>query len=167
MEGIGFPQLNAATYPSQLFWLAVAFVILYTLMSKIALPMVGRVLEARSAQKDGNLSDAASMSKEAEGIRTAYERALAKAQRDASEAMAAAEKAVGDKVAAAQSHFAENSRNRLAAAEKNIAQAKAEALRSLTDISAEVAAGMVQKIAGITVDKAAAKTAVEAAMKEG
>lgn len=161
MEGVGFPQLNAATYPSQVFWLAVAFVLLYALMSKIALPAVGRVIDARRAHKDGDLSQAAAMNSEAEDIRTAYERALAKAQRDAHDAFSAAEKAVADKVTAAQAHFGENARNRLAVAEKRIAAAKAEALRSLTDISADVAAGMVQKIAGVTVDKAAAKAAVE------
>jgi len=82
-ENLGFPQLNAKTYASQVFWLFVAFILLYALMSTLALPRVTEVLDARRLLKDNNLGDAAKLNGEAEKIKTDYERALAKAQRSA------------------------------------------------------------------------------------
>ena len=45
--GGGLPQLDADTYPTQIFWLVVTFVILYLIMSKVALPRIAEVLEER------------------------------------------------------------------------------------------------------------------------
>jgi len=166
-DNIGFPQLDASSYPSQLFWLGVSFVALYLLMSKLALPRVTEVLEMRHARKAGNLEKAGEMSGEAEKIKAAYEKSLALAQKTAAEAMTVAEKDISEKISEAQARFADGSRKRLVAAEQNIAKAKAEALHSLADISAEIASDMVQKIADIQVNKADAKKAVLSVMQEG
>lgn len=166
-DAIGLPQLNVSSYPSQVFWLAVAFTVLYVLMSKVALPRVAAVLETRRTQKDGDLDQASRMNDEAETIKTAYEKSLAKAQQSAAEVRVKSEKAIAEKIAATEARFVESSRNRLVEAEGNIAKAKADALRSLADISAEVAAEMVHKIADIQVNKADAKAAVMSVMQEG
>jgi len=42
------PQFDPSTYASQLFWLAVMFVALYWIVSKIAVPRIGEVLEQRA-----------------------------------------------------------------------------------------------------------------------
>ena len=38
-----FPPFQSEHFPSQLFWLAVSFVLLYVLMSRIALPRIGAI----------------------------------------------------------------------------------------------------------------------------
>src|SRR5258706_13187737 len=45
-HGGGFPPFNAHTFASQLLWLALIFLALYLLMSRVALPRVGSILEA-------------------------------------------------------------------------------------------------------------------------
>ena len=54
----GFPPFQSETYASQLVWLAVAFVLLYVLMSKLALPRVAAIIESRQNQIEGDLADA-------------------------------------------------------------------------------------------------------------
>jgi F-type H+-transporting ATPase subunit b len=46
-ESAGLPQLDTSSYPSQIFWLAVSFLLLFWLFRTKALPRVGEVLEAR------------------------------------------------------------------------------------------------------------------------
>lgn len=166
-SGGGLPQMDVSTYPSQLFWLFVSFTALYLLMSKLALPRVTSVLEMRQAQKNGNLEKAGDLNEEAKKVKAAYEKSLAQAQATAAAAVAAAERTVGDKISEEQSRFADSSRKRLSAAEQTINKAKAEALQSLADVAAEIAADMTGKIADVQVNKADAKKAVLSVMQKG
>ncbi len=165
-ENIGFPQFNSKTFASQVFWLFWAFLTLYVLMSKLALPRVGEVLDARRAHKESDLKRASQLQEEATKVKAAYEAAIAKAQADAAEAQASAEQEVSEKIAAENAKFAEAARKRVATAEQNIARAKDEALSSLADISADVAMDMANKVAGVQVGKAEARNAVAKVMKE-
>lgn len=164
---IGFPQLKPDTYVRQIFWLFVSFIILFTLMSKVALPKVGAVLDTRAAQKEGNLKSAEQMHDEATKVKTAFEASLAKAHESAAETLKAAENVIVDKTAAENTKFAEQARTRIVAAEQAITKAKQDALASLADISAEIAADMVNKITGAQLTKADAKKAVTAEMQKG
>ncbi len=163
----GLPQMDTSTFASQLFWLFLCFTVLYLLMSRLSLPRVGGVIENRRAQREGNLKQASDWNAEAENIRAEYEKFLAKAQKNAAITVTTAERDIGNNIADEQVKFADSARKRLSAAEQNIAKAKADALNSLSDIAADIAADMVQKIADVQVNKADAKKAVTAAMQEG
>lgn len=167
MSDVGFPQLDPSSYPSQLFWLAVTFVVMYVLLSKLALPRVAKVLEVRQSQKDGDLTKAGQLSEEAEKIKVTYEKSLAEARQVAANTLASSRRTIGEKITKEESRFAENSHRRLVAAEQNIARVKAEALISILDISAEVAAAMAHKIADIRFSDADARKAVASIMKKG
>ncbi len=43
-----FPPFNSETFASQLIWFAIAFILLYVLMSRVALPRVGAIVEGRA-----------------------------------------------------------------------------------------------------------------------
>src|SRR5436309_12817303 len=77
------PQLDLSTFPSQLFWLAVIFVLLYLLMSWVALPRVSAMIVARRARIEGDLERATQMKAETEAVMAAYERSLADARAQA------------------------------------------------------------------------------------
>ena len=52
------PQLDVTTWPSQLFWLAITFLALYIVISRIAIPRTGGVIEKRKATISGDLAAA-------------------------------------------------------------------------------------------------------------
>jgi F-type H+-transporting ATPase subunit b len=162
----GFPQLDTSTYASQIFWLFISFILLYSLMSRIALPRITEVLELRQTQREGNLNRAEQLQEDAEKVKATVDAALAKAQAEAQDTLSANEQQRAKKNAAENARFLEHARNRIASAEQNIAKAKEEALHSLADISAEIAADITQKIAATPVTKAEAKKVVADIMKE-
>lgn len=168
-QNIGFPQLNPSSYASQLFWLAIAFVALYLLMSRIALPRIAEVLDLRHKQREGNLSRAEELQAETTKVKHAYEEALAQAQDDAQKRLAAAEQDIADMLSRENAKFTEEARKRVAQSDEAISKAKAEALAKLPEVAADIAADIVGKVAAINVSKADAQKVVQsvATQKEG
>jgi len=74
------PQLDVETFPSQLFWLAVTFVVLYILMSWVGLPRLTAAIEARRQRREGDLARAAQLRSEAEAANAAFQRTMAEAR---------------------------------------------------------------------------------------
>src|SRR5260370_41662908 len=84
------PQLDISTFPPQLFWLAVWFLVLYLLMAKIGLPRIAAALEARRQRREDDLARAAQMQAEAEAANAAFQQTLAQARAQAEAAIPAA-----------------------------------------------------------------------------
>ena len=53
-----FPPFHKETFASQLVWFVIAFVVLYLIISKLAIPRIGGVIAARSNQIEGDLGEA-------------------------------------------------------------------------------------------------------------
>ena len=53
-----FPPFDKQNFPSQLFWLALTFIALYLLMSRIALPRISSILDARRQRIESDLAEA-------------------------------------------------------------------------------------------------------------
>lgn len=161
------PQISQVdTFVSQVFWLVVAFAVLYFLMAKIALPRLGRVIEERRRRLDEDLEKAAQMKTEAEAVIAAYEKALAEARASAQ----ATVKATNDRLAAEAAERLRVAGAAIAAkteaAEQRIAEARAAAMASVKDIAADVAQAMTERLTGSALDAGRARVAVDAAMAE-
>ncbi len=78
-EKAAFPPCDPTHFASNLFWLALTFAMLYWLMSKVALPRLGSVLEERADTIGRDLDQAAEMQGKAEDMAQAYEKAVAEA----------------------------------------------------------------------------------------
>src|SRR6202140_437651 len=75
-----FPPFDSSTFASQLVSLAIAFVALYLIVSKIALPRVASVIDARQNLIEGDLADAQKLKDESDAALKAYENELAAAR---------------------------------------------------------------------------------------
>lgn len=143
-----FPPFDPATFPSQLLWLAITFGLLYLLMSKLALPRIGGILENRKTLIDSDLAAADADRQKTDAAIAAYEKALAeakvKAQGIANQNREAIQADLATKRAAAEADLSA----KVSAAEASIAQTKAEALTHVDEIAAETAQAVVGQLVG-------------------
>jgi F-type H+-transporting ATPase subunit b len=160
------PQLDFSTFPSQIFWLAVIFVLLYLLMARVALPRVSAMIDARKARIEGDLERAGQMKAEAEAVMAAYERSLADARAQAQATLKEAMERFAAQAAEHQRKAAEALGAETTAAEKRIAAAKAEALAGLRAVAIDVARTATRKLVGVDVDEGSAAAAVDRVMRE-
>src|SRR6185295_16898096 len=79
-HGGGFPPFQKDTFASQIVWLALTFVLLYVLMSRIALPRVASIFEDRKQRIDGDLGEAQRLKDQSDAAAAAYEKSLADAR---------------------------------------------------------------------------------------
>ena len=75
-----FRRSKSSTFASQLVSLVIAFVALYIIVSRIALPRVGAVIDARQNKIEGDLAEAQKLKDESEAALKAYESDLAAAR---------------------------------------------------------------------------------------
>ena len=79
-HGGGFPPFESSTFASQLVSLVIAFVALYLIVSRIALPRVESVIDARQNAIEGDLAAAQKLKDESDAALKAYESELAAAR---------------------------------------------------------------------------------------
>jgi F-type H+-transporting ATPase subunit b len=143
-----FPPFEAQHFPSQLFWLALTFILLYVLMARIALPRIGGILESRSKRISSDLAAAQRFKEQSEAANTAYQKSLAdaraRAQAIANETREkqAAEAEATNKKLEGQLH------DKLAAAERSIAATRSAAMGNVSGIATDTATAIVERLIG-------------------
>lgn len=155
-----FPPFQGETFPSQLFWLVLCFVALYVLLSRVALPRLGKAINDRNVRIENDLETANRLKNESEAAQASYEKALADARTKA-QALASESQAKAATEAEAQRKKLEDGlKTKLDAAEKQIASTKAAAMSNVRGIAVDTAGLIVERLTG----KAPAKQTVERAV---
>ena len=150
----GLPQLDISTWPTQLFWLVVTFIIAYILMSRLVTPKIGSVLENRTATIARDLDSAKAADAEAKATFDAYEKSLADAREAAATQAAAAMAEAKANAQAAEDELSKKLNRKVKTAETKLATMRAEAMENLEDIAADAAGQAVKQLAGISATKA-------------
>lgn len=159
-----FPPFDAATFPSQLLWLAITFAALYFMMSRVAIPRIGGILESRRTRIEGDLKEADRLRVETERAAAAYEEALADARKNAHAIAEETRQGIRTDIEGKRAKVEADLGAKVAAAEARIAETKAAALTSVDQIAADTAATLVGQLAG-KVSEAEARDAVAAVAK--
>lgn len=160
------PQLDITTFSPQIFWLAISFILLFVLMSRLVLPRVDKVLGQREERIGGNLEKAEKLKAEADAILAAYQKAMADARAQAQTALSAASMEIAATTAAREAEFAKKLADQTAAAESRIKASKGQALTEIRSMAGELAAAMTSKLTGVTVASSDAATTIDAVLKE-
>ncbi|MEM7752221.1 MAG: F0F1 ATP synthase subunit B' [Pseudomonadota bacterium] len=160
----GLPQLDVTTFSNQIFWLVVTLVVIYLVLSKVALPRIASVLAERQGTITNDLAAAEDLKAKAAEAEEAYNKALsdarAEAGRIAGEAKAEIQAEVDAAVAKADAEIAA----RTAESEARIAEIQEGAADAIKDVAKDTAKEVVSAM-GVDVDAAAIEAAVTARAK--
>src|SRR6516164_9732480 len=117
-----FPPFESEFFPSQLVWLAITFVLLYVLMSRIALPRIGAIMAERSKVISDDLATADQLKERSNAAAAAYEKALADARGRAQGIAAATREQQARETEDLHKRLEAQLHERIAAAEQSIAK---------------------------------------------
>jgi F-type H+-transporting ATPase subunit b len=160
-----FPPFQKDTFASQLVSLAIAFVALYLIVSRIALPRVGSLLDERQNKIEGDLAAAQRLKDESDAALKAYENELASARSRAQAISAETREKLNTASEAERKTLEERLSVKLGEAEKTIASTREAAMSNVRSIAADAAIAIVQRLAGVKPDRRSVNKAVDASLK--
>jgi F-type H+-transporting ATPase subunit b len=160
-----FPPFDKQTFPSQLFWLAICFVLLYLITARLVQPRVAGIMDSRRNRISGDLAEASRLKGESEQAMAAYEQALADARSRAQTIAGETRDRLQAEAERNRKSLEEQLSGRLAEAERTIAATKSAAMTNVRGIATEAAAAIVTRLTGVTAPDAKVKAAVDAALK--
>ena len=163
-SSVGMPQLDFSTFPNQVFWLVVTLVVIYLVLSRVALPRIAEVLAARQGAITSDIATAEELKQKAANAEEAYEKALAEARAEAGRIAAEAKAEMQAEVDAAIERADVEIAAKAAKSEVRINEIRKSAAEAVRDV-ARSAAGDVVAALGVKVDGAAIDAAVAAQMK--
>lgn len=155
-----FPPFQSESFPSQLLWLGLSFVVLYVLLSKVVLPRVAGILEARRKRIESDLAEAAKAKSESDAAIEAYEKSLADARANAQAIALRTHQELAAQSETRRKELEAGLNAKLAEAEKKIEATKAAAMKNVGAIAADAASSIVERLIGSAPDKAAVERAV-------
>jgi F-type H+-transporting ATPase subunit b len=160
----GMPQLDFSTWGNQIFWLILALIAIYLILSRVALPRIGAVLAERAGTITNDLAAAEDLKAKAVEAEEAYNKALADARAEAQRIVDEAKAEIKGELDVAISKADAEIAAKAAESEKAISEIRASALENVKVVAKDTAKEIVAAFGG----KADAKTitaAVTARMK--
>lgn len=157
----GLPQFDLTTFPSQIFWLFVSFVVLYLFFGKKALPELSSVMENRRNLIESDLRTADEKRREMEKLQAKYEDSISQSTSKANDLLNKAKEnaiATTEKSAAEFQKKSEKEVQQISAA---LEKAKDSARADLNSISAEIVVEVTKKVSGLKVTKKDALDVIE------
>lgn len=162
----GMPQLEFSTFPNQIFWLVVALVVLYLILSRVALPRIGSVLAERAGTITNDIAAAETYKQQAAEAEAAYHKALDDARAAAAklvdETRAEIQKDLDIAIAKADAEIAA----RAAESERRINEIRESATAAVTEVAKDTTKEILSSF-GVKADARSVTSAVNARLKGG
>ena len=149
-ESGGMPQLNPEFWFSQIFWLIIAFGIMFILLSKLVLPKISENLEVRKAQILENIEAAEKQREESDEKLKEYEKLILNSKNEAKNYFnKAREKILKD---------VDKKRENL---EKEILDLKNKSPEKIRKIAVETSSDLIKRLIGVEVNNSSISAIVE------
>ena len=144
----GMPQLDFSTFGNQIFWLVVTLVVIYLILSRVALPRIAGVLAERSGTISNDLAAAEELKAKAVAAEEAYNKALADARAEAAKIVATTKADMKAELDAAIAKADADISQKTAESEKVISEIRATALESVEEVAKNTAMALVSALGG-------------------
>lgn len=161
---IGMPQLCGEWMGNQIFWLMVTLVVIFFVLSRIALPRIAAILAERQGTITNDIAAAEDLKVKAVQAEDAYNKALADARANAQAIITAAKAEMKANLAQAIARADAEIAARAAEGEKKIAEIRESALENVREVATDTAREIVASM-GLKADAATVDTAVSSRMK--
>ncbi len=161
---VGMPQLDFSTWPNQIFWALVTLVVMYFVLSRVALPRIGAVLADRKSAITNDLAAAEELKQRAVAAEKAYNDALATARGEAAKIVAAAKADIQKDLDAATAAADAQIAAKASESEKTIAIIRDGAADAVAQVARDTAAELVSALGG-SADGKTVTAAVSARLK--
>ncbi len=160
------PQLDPATFAPQLIWLAITFIALYVILSRVALPRIGSVITEREDRVAADLAEAKWLKEKTDAAITAYEQALAEARGRAHGIANQTRNDLAAKLAAEKAAAEHETAAKTAKAEAAVQEIRQKSFDEIERIATETAQALVEKLIGAGPAASAVQTAVSQAARQ-
>lgn len=163
----GMPQLDYHSFAPQLVWLAIAFLALYLVMSRLAVPAISDTLAKRQGKIQGDLDAAEKANEETRALVQAYEKRMADSREDARKVVRERSEADSAAAAARLGALHDKLNAQIGEAEKRIAKQRDDVMAGLESMAKDIGHEVYAKLAGQPADAAALAAKIAAAAKGG
>ncbi len=163
-ESAGMPQLDFSTFPNQIFWLVVTLVVIYLVLSKVALPRIASVLAERQGTITNNIAAAEDLKAEAAEKEQQLQKAMADARAESARVAAEEKAKIQAKIDAAMAKADAEIAAKTAESEARIAEIREGAAIAVKEV-AESTANEVVAALGVDVDASAVSAAIASRTK--
>lgn len=161
----GMPQLDFSTFPNQIFWLVVTLIVMYLILSRVALPRIAAVLAERQGTITNDLAAAEELKLKAIEAEKAYEQALADARSEANRIIGLARDEIKADLDAAIAEADAEIAAKAAESEKAISEIRANALTSVAEVARTTAVEIANVLAPGQIDEVVILAAVDTRLK--
>lgn len=163
-SAIGMPQLCGEWVGNQVFWLILALIAIYFVLTRIALPRIAAILAERQGTITNDIAKSEELKREADEAEKAYEKALADARTEAQKIAEETREEIRAQVAEAQERADARIAEKTAESEKQIEEIRASAMANVEAVAKETAEALVAAL-GVSADRGKIDAAVDERLK--
>lgn len=147
------PQLNSATFVSQIFWLIVSFSVMWFLVANVITPKIADIVQQRQRKIDDYLLAADKFRQTAEDLVSRYDNAVKKAEQASVLAWAEAKDQLEEQSKKMRADMTERLQASMDKNEKELSQIKSEINSQVNSLAVDLAMQVLQKMNIATISK--------------
>jgi len=147
------PQLNSASYVSQIFWVIVSFSLMWFFVAKLIVPKIADIIQRRQRKIDDCIAAADSFRQTAEDLVLRYNGAIKKAEQAAALSWTEAKNQLEEESNKMRSEMTARLQERMDKNEKELSKIEADVKRQVNSLAVDLAMKVLQKMEIDTISK--------------
>ena len=160
-ESSGMPQLNPEFWLSQIFWLIIAFGLLFIVLSKFILPKISENLEGRKSQILENIEAAEKQRETSENKIKEYEKIIIDSKNEAKNYFSKAREKILKDIDKKRETLENEINKEIKKTEKEITDLKNKSPEKINKIAIETSSNLVKQLIGVEVNNSSISAIVE------